>query len=428
MERILQDAGGIRAKIQAKMAGNREEGQQRRAGAVGNEGNIMIEHGGIEHGGIELVVLTDPNEGAFTVGLPKGWRNEAYSVRPHGVHRSVVRSQSPDGAVFLFLGDPDLPAFAEPTPQMYPGHPFANITPMMQVHPYVPAEPFFQDYLRQRYGRAPGFRITGGAPCLALEQQARASAQRQGLNPYITTISLSFECAADTTGRPMRGRLHGLTLSLGPTWVADVGGVLTTTTTTTTTTTELDPADFDELFFRIEATRKTDPQWQARQQMQMQMQHAQTMGQIDSFTAQLQMNHQNNMAAIQASAQQHQVRMDALHAAGDASLQSWYDQQAQSDAIHRSTVGGITEQYSSSGGSGSTDFSHQRFLNTVTEQETVVDQSGNTYQVEAGHERYYRHKRDGTFVGADRFTEREDLRGQRGVDPDDYEELNIRQR
>ena len=41
--------------------------------------------------GIELVAVTDPSENAFTVSLPKGWQNQAYSVRPHGVHQSQFR-------------------------------------------------------------------------------------------------------------------------------------------------------------------------------------------------------------------------------------------------------------------------------------------------------------------------------------------------
>jgi hypothetical protein len=250
-----------------------------------------------------------------------------------------------------------------------------------------------------------------------LEQQAHEEAQRNGVSAIATACSLSFEYAAG--GGIVRGRLHGLTLAIHQVWVADVGGILTSDGD--------DPARYDSLWFRIGKTRRTNPQWQ---QMQNQA-HAQTMAQIQmdhqSAMQRMQSTHQQNMGWIQQSAQSHQARMDAIHAAGDAQLQGWYNQQAAGDAAHQGFMNTLHQQNAAMpGAGGDEDFSHRRFVNYVSEQETVVGADGATYQVESGHERYFRHKQDNTYVGADSTTERDDLRSRFGVNPDDYEEVWIK--
>jgi hypothetical protein len=368
----------------------------------------MTGQDGTGGGKIELVAVTDPVEGAFTVSLPRGWQSQARSVRPYGVHRTVVNTRSPDGGTFLFFGDPQLPTYSEPSPQMLPGHPLA------QVHPFVPAEPFFLGYVRQRHGQAPGFRLLGAAPCPALEQDVQRSAQRHGLQARPTAVSLSFELT--DAGRRVRGRLHGTTFSTGAIWVADVFGVLTTD--------DLDPACWDDLLFGIARSLKTEPRWR-QQQDQL---HANRMAQIQQdhqrATAQMQLQHQGNMGWIQASMQGHQARMDALHASADAQLQGWYAQQAASDGAHQGFMSAVRGQ--GAGPGPDADPGHRRFVNAIRGEETVVDASGATYQVEAGHERYYRNRQDGTCIGTGGAVDREALRERFGVNPEDYEEVRIR--
>lgn len=385
----------------------------------------MAQDDGMNPGGgrgrIELVTLTDPAEGAFTVRLPRGWQNQAHSVRPYGQHRAVVNSRSPDGGTYLFFGDPQIPSFAVPTPMLYPGHPMANLNPLSQVHPYVPAEPFFVQYLGQRHGQAPGFRITASAPCPALEQDAQAEAQRRGVQAWSTAVSLSFEFT--DAGRRVRGRLHGMTLAMGQVWVADVFGAMTTE--------DMDPARWDDLLFGIARSRQTDPRWRQRQDQA----HTDRMGEIQqdhqAAMSRLHASHQQNMAQIQSSAQAHQARMDALHAAGDAQVQGWYAAQASIDGTHRGFMDALGERRQAGPGAGpgpggEGDDGHRRFLNYINNENTVIDASGEAHQVEAGHDRYYRHRRDGTFVGTDSTVEREDLRARLGVNPDDYEEVRVK--
>lgn len=364
---------------------------------------------------IELVPVQESNEGAFTLLLPRGWENHAVMVRPTGSPRSLISSRRPDGAVYLFSGDLRLPVFAEPGTGMFSGLPLG--TP--EQH-FTPAEPFFRHYLQQLYAGAPGFRIAGAAPCGPLEELAHREANRLGLQPRSTSICLPFEYTDPQSGLPVRGRIYGLTLSFGNIWAPEVSGILTWGAD--------DPAAYERLWFEIARSRQENPQWRALQNQAHQQRMAQIAWDHQNTMQQMQANHQDNMAWLQQSAESHQARMDNLHTAADAQMQGWYAQQATGDAAHRSYLDTLNGQTSAAPGRRAPDgdWNHRRFLNTVTEQETVVGPDGSTYQVEAGHERYYRHKRDDTYLGTDNFTERDDLRRRFGVNPDDYEEVRIR--
>lgn len=365
-------------------------------------------------GRIELMAVTDPVEGAFTVHLPVGWDVQARSVRPYGVHRVVVNARSPDGGTFLFFTDPQLPTFVEPA-QAIPGMP---PLPLSQVSPYVPAEPFFVGYLQQRYRGAAGLRITAAEPAPALVQQVLQVAQERGRPVAVATaVRLSF--TFQDQGKPVMGRLHGATFSTGGVWVADVSCALTTVA--------MDPARWDDLLYGIARSLKSTPQWRQQQDQQ----HQQRMAQIDanhrSAVQQMQAQHHSNMGWIQQSAQAHQQRMDTLHHSHDAQLQGWYAQQAGIDGGHRRFLNDLTGVNAAAptadpGG----DFNHRRHLNLITEQETVVAADGSTYQVEAGHQRYYKHKRDDSYLGTDSSVDVADLRARFGVNPDDYEEVRVK--
>ena len=56
----------------------------------------------------------------------------------------------------------------------------------------------------------------------------------------------------------------------------------------------------------------------------------------------------------------------------------------------------------------------------------VVAADGSTFQVEAGHQRYYKHKRDDSYLGTDSSVDVADLRARFGVNPDDYEEVRVK--
>ena len=76
--------------------------------------------GGAPGGGAALPLArwTDPQEAAFTVEIPAGWRPEGGLVRvgPTSSPRTALRATSPDGRSVIFIGDPAPPRFILPSP------------------------------------------------------------------------------------------------------------------------------------------------------------------------------------------------------------------------------------------------------------------------------------------------------------------------
>jgi hypothetical protein len=61
--------------------------------------------------GITWTRFTDPNEHAFSVDVPQGWKIDGGLARRTGIDTSdFLRALSPDGSIVLIMGDPDLPA------------------------------------------------------------------------------------------------------------------------------------------------------------------------------------------------------------------------------------------------------------------------------------------------------------------------------
>src|SRR6185295_8107981 len=56
-----------------------------------------------------FVTWKDPSQNAFQVGVPQGWKVTGGMVHPNVVEaHGVVRLQSPDGKIQVFLDDPDV--------------------------------------------------------------------------------------------------------------------------------------------------------------------------------------------------------------------------------------------------------------------------------------------------------------------------------
>lgn len=337
-----------------------------------------------------FVTLTEPKEQAFTVKMPDGWKNQVALVQVYDQKRPVVTAVKPGGNTFLFLGDPRMPSFAVPTPEFNASIPLANAHPLLKPAPFTPAKPFFTEYLKKKFGKLPDFRIVGTAPNPRMESLARASAKKHGLNAEITAVLIAFDYR--DKGKLIRSLINGMTLKNGPVWVADVNGVSTTD----------NPTQYNDLLLQMAESFHSNPEWQAKQRQLSQQRHEATMAMIQANTAAMTRRHEANMAAIQSSAARHQQRMADLHAAGDARMSAWKEQQAQNDA------------------------SHEGFLNYIKGENTVVNSSGATFQVEAGQDRYFKNKTNNTFIGTDSAKELEDLRKIWGLNPDDYEAVKIK--
>jgi hypothetical protein len=327
---------------------------------------------------VALVKMTEPTEKSFTVSLPKGWRNQVYLSRTYNMHRSVMTSLSPDGRTLLFAGDPRLPSYSYPNPQLQGYEQIAQFNPLMKVSNYIAPRTYFTNYTRGKFGKLPGFRIDKVLANPALLRSVQATAKRTGINARAETIRILF--SYKEKGKPMRALLNGYAMSNDQIWIVDVSGI----------TTPDDPLRYDALLLRVLDSHRTSQEWKQKEQRL----HEQRM-------AKLRQDYQNNQIAFNASNQRHEMRMKAIQDAGNASMQNWYKNQAASDANHRN------------------------FLNYITEEHTVVDRSGKAYQVDNSHQRYYVNKSDNSYIGTDSHTSLNDLR-RRGIDPNRYEEVRIK--
>jgi hypothetical protein len=333
----------------------------------------------------DFVTMRDPVENAYTMGMPNGWHNRTYSVRVFDIHSMVATTISPDGSVLIYSGDPSIPHYWSPAAATPVHRDMARYHPRMRIEPFVRATSYFPGYVKRKFGVLPGFELGSTEADPEAEEKMRHKAAAMGIRMMPTVAKVSFRYTDN--GKPMNALVIGTTSDSGPFWVVTVSGIATTG----------DPKDYVDMLDAMGRTYQANPAWQAEQARR----HQERMAQIEAFGRQLTAQHQRNMAAIQLSAQLHQQRMAAIQAQGDASMKAYYDRMASSDAQHRT------------------------FLNYINDERTVVDSSGETFQVDGSYQRYFVNKHDGTYVGGDSTMEIDKLRGL-GLNPNDYEEVKIK--
>ncbi|WP_224250168.1 hypothetical protein [Hyalangium gracile] len=346
----------------------------------------------------EWEIIVDASQ-AFTLSMPRGWRNRAWLHQGGPIPHQLATAQSPGGETALFLGDPTIPQFIDPSGVTMFGPP-----PGMVVQPYTSIEHFLPGYAQHRFGGLPGFRPGAMVPSPELFRLASESAQRAGAaQAWITAGRLSF--SFDEGPRRVQALVFGVCTGVAPLWFAEVHGVSTVG----------NPEDFAPALLEMVASRRATPAMQQRQMQERARsaaQHQANMALIEQGTANLRANHQQNMANLRGMAASHQAHMASLHASHDAHNAAWQSQQAAQSAAHQSYM-----QASAS------DDSHRRFVNAIAEERTVVDGAGNTYQVADGYDRYFRRRSDGAWIGT---RDHRDLSGIPGVNPDDYDEVKIK--
>ena len=336
---------------------------------------------------MEWEVKTDPVEEAFTLEMPKGWKNDAYLKRKGILTVNIATAESPDGTAALFYNDPKMPSFVEP----HAAVPQNRDDPNIRIEPYRPAEKFLPEYVKTRFAKLTDFKVTGVSSEPELVEKNRESAQRAGaVLSQLHSARVDFEFTDG--GKLRRGAVYGSTWGMGGiVWGASVAGIVGTG----------DPLAHKETLFHLIWSQKAQPEWKEKERVaaaNRQQQHEYVMAQIARGTQQLQINHQNNMATLNGMAVRHQARMDAIHAAGDASMATYRARDVASDNNQRG------------------------FLNYITEQNTVAGPSGRTFQVENKYERYYLNKNDNSYIGLKGGTSLNDLPG---INPGDYEEGSV---
>lgn len=150
----------------------------------------------------------DPREDAFRLGVPVGWRVSGGLSRAASVDvRAVVRAESPDGTIKVFLDDPDLPPRQVPDALMHQvglreGQVIKGAWggPVLLAR-YLTGEQFARQYIGQKLcSRA---QITQSAPVPSVTQELNARIRpigaRQGAAVQANAGEAYFRCG-DSVG------------------------------------------------------------------------------------------------------------------------------------------------------------------------------------------------------------------------------------
>lgn len=333
----------------------------------------------------ESVELRDPVEDAFTVRLPKGWNNRAYSARAYDVHRMVSISVSPEGDTLLFRGDPSMPNYWTPEGSNPMTYEFAKVNPLIKIQPYQSADVFFPAYVKRKFGKLDQFRLGEFVRTPDTEEKMVQAFANAGMQIEASCGKQYFSFT--DKGKATNAVIIGSIASMGTMYTIDVGGISTTGK----------PEQYEGMLTAIRSSEKMNPAWQQKQQQL----HEQRMAQIQAATQAMTAQHNRNMAWIQNSAARHQERMQAIWAQNDASMNAYWERSAASD------------------------LSHQRFLNYINDENTVVSSNGKTFQVDNSYQTYFMKKSDNSYIGGDSTWDVDTLR-KMGLNPDDYEQVKIK--
>lgn len=328
-------------------------------------------------GDVEFVNVTEPNEQAFSVNVPKGWKADVAMIRRGGGVKNVGSITSPDGKINLFFGDPNLPSFGLPNPQMgmYEGMNTGN--PLFQVRQFVPADQFFKDYTSRRFGNNQGFRILNIVPNNEMKQKVQAEFQKQGAQGQVSTTNVIFEY--QNQGQKYQGKISGICMSVGTVWIATVSGYISSGD---------ESAVADKCLAELNNSFKTNQQWQQRENQQMAMQSQQ--------------RHQQNMQNMQSSFNAHQNRMKANQSSFDSYMNSQRDLSNTYDNSHQSWMNNQQTM----------DRGQENFVDYIRDEQRIGNGENYT-KVESGYDNYYVNQNEGTYIGTN---------SQFDVAPDGYEQ------
>lgn len=107
---------------------------------------------------VQYVKFSDPAEQAFTLDVPEGWQTQGGTNRRAAVDVvHALLTVSPDQKILIQFNDPNIPAFAIPSPMLVstgfregswysPGYGVRNL-----VKRYTPGGQFLKEYLQQNY-------------------------------------------------------------------------------------------------------------------------------------------------------------------------------------------------------------------------------------------------------------------------------------
>lgn len=157
----------------------------------------------------------DPNEGAFTLEVPEGWRVTGGIKRPNAITtQGEVAAASPDGTILAYAGNV-APQFYEESDWLRyagirQGDTFNNNGILFTVWPYLPGERFVAQWLLPRRHRT--YTVTSGQPLTQLAQPMTQFIRQ--FTPYAEFHAGHIEWRFTREGRPYRGSALSVTVVL----------------------------------------------------------------------------------------------------------------------------------------------------------------------------------------------------------------------
>ena len=336
---------------------------------------------------LKFVKWTDPNEHAFSVDVPEGWKVAGGANRIARTHvNQSLQLESPDQNMLIVVGDAKLPFFAVPNRQqmqMYgvsEGVPFSpNGTFQQMFLRYMPALEFNKWYLGQTLKSALNeFAVTKEEemPDLARRQTEAANksiAKMSGPQGQetVSIATIEFKGISRKTNRPVVGALAS-SVVLTRFANSQGQGVWQPTQMLMTVCTEGEgfakrQAVLQAALGQILNTWQVDPAWQQQLNQQVSAGTKQVLGEAN--------------AAINKTGERSKQIASNTEAARQSIMGSYWKR-----------VGAQAEQ-------------QRKFANYIGNNTDVRNtQTGQTYKADSGYSSYYHDPRTGTILGTNSTT------------------------
>jgi hypothetical protein len=185
--------------------------------------NLPQSADGSSAGALTFVNWRDPREGAFSVGVPRGWRviGGTYRLSATDV-RYALAMGSPDGLVRATIGDSNIGLFIPPSQMLAMaglregGYYGLGDGTKLEIRRYIPGPQFARSYAQIFVSRqCSGLQVQSNNVRQDLVSTFSQSARSEGLGAgYLTAGDVSFTC--NLNGRRVQGKYAAATLAFAP--------------------------------------------------------------------------------------------------------------------------------------------------------------------------------------------------------------------
>ncbi len=149
----------------------------------------------------QWTTYADPAEHAFTMDVPAGWQVSGGLARFSAVDvRTGVTMRSPDGRIEIFYGDPEIPPFTVPNPQMemygiHEGMTLGQGAQTQTFQRYMPGQQFSASWGAHRVSKDCGqVAVQGSQPLPQLAQRIDMAYSQGGVRTSTQAGDAQFTC------------------------------------------------------------------------------------------------------------------------------------------------------------------------------------------------------------------------------------------